>query len=144
MISCLVWRNSTRMSRLKLVRIMSAIHCASCTIGQLTFQFRISCLNTSKTAYSSFTLDATSFFAKYHFTPDGRNASSKPSGELSWTCRLQNRVTCTLQLLRTALTEYRRSCRFSNEDLPMARRRTQHLSAVRSNFMPSLIRRSVD
>src|SRR2546421_6442936 len=72
--------------------------------SRLIFQFRISSLNSSKTAYSSFTLDA-SFFAKYHFTPDARNTSSKLSGEPSWTCCLQNMVTLTLRFLHTVLTD---------------------------------------
>lgn len=55
-------------------------------------QFRISSLNSSKTAHASFNLHAGSFFSKYKFILDARRDASTSSGEPSWTCGLQNRV----------------------------------------------------
>ncbi|EXJ90578.1 hypothetical protein A1O1_03681 [Capronia coronata CBS 617.96] len=54
---------------------------------------RISSLNISKTAHAAFTLDSTSFFNKYHFSPGPRNTSiSGPPQPKIWACKIQNRA----------------------------------------------------
>lgn len=51
-------------------------------------EFRISSLNSSKTAYASFAFNGSLFFEKYHF----RASNSTESIKKSWACKLQNRA----------------------------------------------------
>lgn len=52
--------------------------------------FRISSLNSSKSAHACFTLNALSFFTNYKYQPD--QAFSNNSTEETWGCTLQNRA----------------------------------------------------
>lgn len=55
----------------------------------LTIKLRLSSLNLSKTAHACFVLD-TSFFVKYHCSPDTRSTTT--AGVRVWSCKVQNRV----------------------------------------------------
>ena len=63
----------------------------TCTHSCLS-QLSLTALNSSKSAYASFTLDSQVFFSKYHFTSSHPN-QTRPTGlDGRFTCQLYNKV----------------------------------------------------
>lgn len=70
-----------------------------CVIGSsvllilLRLQLVLTALNSSKSAYASFSFDKTTFFERYNFNiPQIRSQQSHEDGEARFTCQLYNKV----------------------------------------------------
>jgi cell cycle checkpoint control protein RAD9A len=59
----------------------------------MDLQLVLTALNSSKSAYASFSLDATVFFEKYNFNPStAKGRQSLDDDEARFTCQLYNKV----------------------------------------------------
>lgn len=101
------------------------------------FKLRLSALNSTKTAYSAFVLEADSFFENYSFSPsrDTSSASSSNRRPYRFCCKIFLRVRSSLKHHRPnrPLMRNRHSSQYSKDE-PTRKTKTRPLSAAKSRY----------
>ena len=85
--------SSAKLCRWRLVRTKCEVFSASRIATDETLQLVLTALNSSKSAYASFSLDKNVFFEKYNFSPIlTRGKQATDDIESRFTCQLYNKV----------------------------------------------------